>query len=155
LAHLLLLTCGTFTPVLVLRVRSPYVHNRQTDRQTDGQHPQCGLLGWPHNDVANYFAVTSIGGQLLPWREVHVKIRAGRPSGGAKMIIAKEGSDLHIVCEASANGTNACGLQSRHQPRIPTAFTNPEFRDWRRGNSITQDFRIVVKVLYSFSILTR
>jgi len=45
---------GTFTPSLLFStpicsgVRSLY----RIDRQTDGQHPYCGLLGRPHNNTA-------------------------------------------------------------------------------------------------------
>jgi len=40
------------------------------------------------------------------WTDVEVKIQAARTSDGKKLIVAKEGSDLHIVCETSVNAVS-------------------------------------------------
>jgi len=53
--------------------------------------------------------VTNIAADL-PWADVEVKIQTSRPTssfGGKKMIIvAKEGSDVHIICKTSVSGVS-------------------------------------------------
>jgi len=59
----------------------------------------------PNTHCSVNVAVTNISAEL-PWADNEVKIQTSRSFDGKKIIVAKEGSDVHIICKTSASGVS-------------------------------------------------